>query len=120
MNSLEKGYKYDQVVTTGLHVDWLETLIEYREYRYDTVAVKPDGRIYLVDEEAYSILHDATGEMTANELIFNLILEGVEYIKKTQGSNHGFVKIIEQGDYKNKIISIWKKSQPLRSKEIHE
>jgi len=82
--------------------EWIEP-VTFNVFKY-LGAVWVDDKIYLVDEEAYSILHDVTGDKTANELIFNLIVEGVEYIKRTRGSNHEFVKIIERGDYKNEKL----------------
>ena len=59
----------------GLHGDWLETSIEYKGYRYDAVAIKPDGTIYLVDHNAHAIFYESTGEKTTNEIIFARINE---------------------------------------------
>ncbi len=84
---VENADKWKPKRIKGLHGDWLETPIEYKGYRYDAVAIKPDGSIYLVDGTAHSILYEADGTKTANEIVFMLINEILEVLEKEDPQN---------------------------------
>ncbi len=60
---------------------WIEP-IEHNGFKYLGAIWLPDGKIYLADTEAFSIMSLANGERTASDIIYELISTAIEELPK--------------------------------------
>ncbi len=72
----------------GLKGGWLQNPIKYKDdLEYTAILKTNDGKIYLTDGTAYSMIYEADGTKTAEEIVEMLIQEFLEVAKKEDPEN---------------------------------